>query len=84
MDKIIKTVNLPSGTTAVAFEFVSDGVGVGIKIGSGGGTSLAVDMKTDSAGLAFGVDSGYILLSEKDIYDFIRLLKEVDKIFLKK
>ncbi|MCK4824083.1 hypothetical protein KA005_50485 [bacterium] len=58
-DKIIKTVKLPSGSTAIATETAPDALGI-------------------------EVGSGCIFLSEKDLYAFIRLLKVVDRYFLKK
>ena len=46
-----------------------------------GATAIILETKT---GLAIEIGTGTGLLDEQDLYDFIRLLKEIDKYFLKK
>lgn len=46
-----------------------------------GATAIILETKT---GLAIEIGTGTVFMDAQDLYDFIRLLKETDKYFLKK
>jgi len=46
-----------------------------------GTTAIVLETKN---GMAIEIGTGTVFLDEQDLYDFIRLLKEVDRYFLKK